>query len=128
MPYRNDQEALRGRVHSLEGQLREAREHLEQLRTPSPHPTKARRSKGRGHITSPQTKRSASALSSTRSRMKNSKWMATLTVAILVGIAAAGPYMLALGPFTGPSGAFKTIAVGAFTGTVSLVASSALKG
>ena len=37
MPYRNDQEALRGRVHSLEGQLRDAREHLEQLRTPSPH-------------------------------------------------------------------------------------------
>jgi len=102
MPYRNDHEALRGRVRTLEGQLRETREQLEQLRTPSPRPTKTRRSKGRGHNQGIDPPGALAPHSSTGSRAKISKWMATLTVAILVGVAAAGPYMLALGPFTDP--------------------------
>ncbi len=99
MPYRNDQEALRGRVHSLGGQLREAREHLEQLRTPSPRSTKAHRSKGRKWPIMRRNDRPPKLPKALRAKAKISLWTRHLVCTLIGGATGVVPWLLGLGVF-----------------------------
>jgi hypothetical protein len=138
MPYRNDHEALRGRVRTLEGQLREAREQLELLRTPSPDDVKELRAQaqrkaaerkrtGRGHRPVSAVAGTTSAPEPTSVPATPSGWKTVFQTGCFTMLIVAMAYLSTRYVYLGPLEA-ATLGISIAAGAACLIATPFLKG